>query len=166
MTMGMSLDPGVSAGLRWRRKGRGWLMAGGLVALLAAAGVAGWRWTVGRAPAAAAAAVMPDSLAMAPAGVRVRVQVTNASGVRGLARRATALLRERGFDVVGMDSERGGGRQRTEVVVHAGPLAWGDRVRRTLGTGTVAARPDSARYVDVLVRLGRDWQPPPQPLRP
>src|SRR6185503_7191863 len=37
---------------------------------------------------------------MAPDGVRVRVQVINATNIRGLARRATQVLRDRGFDVV------------------------------------------------------------------
>ena len=37
-----------------------------------------------------------------PDGVRVRVQVLNGTKVRGLARRATMLLRDRGFDVVEM----------------------------------------------------------------
>ena len=36
----------------------------------------------------------------APEGVRVRVQVLNTTETRGLARRATRLLRDRGFDVV------------------------------------------------------------------
>ena len=38
----------------------------------------------------------------APDGVRIRVQVLNATKTRGLARRATMLLRDRGFDVVEM----------------------------------------------------------------
>jgi hypothetical protein len=112
------------------------------------------------------AATVEDSLARAPAGVRIRLHVANASGVRGRARRATALLRERGFDVVLFDTERGASEARTTVVVHAGAPAWGDRVRRALGTGTVVVQPDSARLVDVRVRLGRDWEPPPQPFRP
>ena len=36
----------------------------------------------------------------APAGQRIRVQVLNTTKTRGLARRATRLLRDRGFDVV------------------------------------------------------------------
>lgn len=107
-----------------------------------------------------------DTLARAPTGVRVRVQVTNASGVRGLARQATTHLRARGFDVVGMDTERGASVRVTEVAVHAGPSDHGHRVRRALGVGGVVVRPDSTRYVEVRVRLGLDWQPPPQALRP
>ena len=112
-------------------------------------------------------AAHPDTLAYAPAGVRVRVHVTNASGIRGLARQATAHLRARGFDVVAIDSERDGAATVTQVLVHAGPADHGRRVRRALGVGgAVDVRPDSTRYVEVRVRLGRDWQPPPQALRP
>jgi hypothetical protein len=116
------------------------------------------------APADPVASV--DSLARAPRGVRVRVHVSNASGMRGRARRATALLRERGFDVVLFDTERGAAAPRTTVVVHAGTPEWGERIRRALGTGTVAVQRDSTRLVEVRVRLGRDWEPPPQSLRP
>src|SRR5205814_750511 len=42
----------------------------------------------------------PDD-ARAPQDVRIRVEVLNATQTRGLARRATFYLRDRGFDVVG-----------------------------------------------------------------
>src|SRR5829696_6065926 len=38
--------------------------------------------------------------ARAPEGVRIRVEVLNTTKTHGLARRATQLLRDRGFDVV------------------------------------------------------------------
>lgn len=143
---------------------------GGLLVLLAAGGWWGWQLARGSAALAPLSSVDPvvavDSLARAPAGVRIRVHVANASGMRGRARRATALLRERGFDVVLFDTERGAAELRTTVVVHAGPLEWGERVRRALGTGTVAVERDSTRLVEVRVRLGRDWEPPPQSFRP
>src|SRR5258708_13617568 len=41
-----------------------------------------------------------DDVPRAPAGVRIRVQVVNTTRTRGLGRRATQLLRDRGFDVV------------------------------------------------------------------
>lgn len=170
MTIGFPLDPVPSAAMPPRGRGRAGLAV--VLALVlagsAAGGVMAWRaW--GGASSARAGAVdgaSLDSLAHAPAGVRVRVHVTNASGVRGQGRRAMARLRAQGFDVVGIDSERGAGRDVTEVVVLAGPRAWAERVRRALGVGTVGVRPDSTRYLDVLVRLGRDWQPPAEALRP
>src|SRR5689334_13104593 len=42
----------------------------------------------------------PIAQVRAPEGVRIRVQVLHATKTRGLARRATMLLRDRGFDVV------------------------------------------------------------------
>ena len=44
--------------------------------------------------------LIPISQVRAPDGVRIRVQILNATKTRGLARRATMLLRDRGFDVV------------------------------------------------------------------
>ena len=43
---------------------------------------------------------MSMRIARAPAGQRVKVEVVNATTVRGLARRATRALRDRGYDVV------------------------------------------------------------------
>jgi len=152
------------------RRWSGLLLVGLLVGLLVAGGWWGWQWARGSTATKPTALAEPvasdDSLARAPVGVRVRVHVANASGVRGRARRATALLRERGFDVVLFDTERGGALLRTTVVVHAGPREWGERVHRALGTGAVEIQRDSTRLVDVRVRLWRDWELPSQALRP
>lgn len=107
-----------------------------------------------------------DPLARAPTGFRVRVRVLNASGTRGLARRVTLELRDRGFDVVEYDTERGDPRSSTVIVVHTGHEEWAERLRRALGTGTLDARPDSLRFVDLTVYVGRDWKPSAEALRP
>jgi len=138
-----------------------------LVAGAAALGAGAWALLRGgdaRDPAAPPALVV-DSLALAPPGVRVRVEVLNASRRRGLARRATMYLRDLGYDVVasGNASEQ---RERTLVLQRAGEAEWARRAGRALGGAAVEARPDSSRHVDVTVLLGRDWQPPPGPLRP
>src|SRR5262245_30797239 len=54
----------------------------------------------------------------APENVRVRVQVLNGTTTRGLARRATNVLRDRGFDVVevGNGTSGGGGGGDTTLV--------------------------------------------------
>src|SRR5206468_4691897 len=73
----------------------------GLVAALVLAlfgAVLASRAAIARARAHADRAPAPD--VTAPEGTRIRVQVLNATAVRGLARRATMLLRDRGFDVV------------------------------------------------------------------
>jgi hypothetical protein len=111
-------------------------------------------------------AALDDSSAHAPAGTRIIVRVVNASGVSGLARRATLTLRDFGYDVVDYTSERAGARKETEIVVHTGHDAWAARLQRALGTGRITSRPDSLRYLDLTVILGRDWQAPTEPLRP
>jgi hypothetical protein len=107
---------------------------------------------------------IPDS-AIAPRGVRVRVQVLNASEQKGAARRATMYLRSRGFDVVGMGNVRPF-RDSSLVQDHTGHAAWAGLVAAALGGARVEARPDTSRYLDVTVLLGRDWRPPPQPFNP
>ena len=101
----------------------------------------------------------------APAETRVRVQVLNATTIRGLARRAAMHLRDRGFDVVemGTTSEL---HDSTLVLDRSGHAAWARRVADALGGARVESRPDSSRYLDVTVLLGRSWRPPPQPLYP
>ena len=104
--------------------------------------------------------------ARAPADVRIRIRLVNATGRRGLARRATLQLRDYGFDVVEYDSERGSALDRTEIVQHRGEADWSVRLRRALGAGQTVSRPDSLVDVEFTVRLGRDWEPASEPLRP
>lgn len=163
-------------------------MSGGrrIVALLGVAllaiggGAAAWWWRSARAAEAAGApaagsvaarepdprAVPADTAALAPAGVRVRVQVLNAGGVSGLGRRATLWLRELGYDVVDYNTTRDTSAV-TRVQVSPATRAWGERIVRALGgVGRVEDAPQPLRYVDVVVLLGRDWTPPAEPLRP
>lgn len=103
--------------------------------------------------------------ARAPDSVRIRVEVLNASEVRGLARRATMHLRDRGFDVVYFGTERPV-RDSTLVISRAGDPGWATLVARALGGAPIDTVPDDSRYLDVTVLLGPDWAPPPQPLYP
>jgi len=101
----------------------------------------------------------------APADTRIRVQVLNATRTRGLARRATLYLRDRGFDVV----EVGTTSSLSDSVVvldRSGNPEWARLVADALGGGRVESRPDSSRYLDVTVLLGAAWRPPPEPLYP
>ena len=115
-----------------------------------------------RSPDAPAAA--PEAQ-RAPEGQRVRVQVVNSTTTRGLARRATSLLRDRGFDVVetGTATEQ---LDSTLVLDRSRHPDWARRVAAALGGARVEARPDSSRYLDVTVLLGRSWRPPTQPFYP
>jgi hypothetical protein len=105
------------------------------------------------------------SSARAPSGVRIRVQVLNATTTRGLAQRATEYLRDRGFDVVDI----GNNRERldsTLVLDRSNHPEWARRVAAAMGGAKVLARPDSSRYLDVTVLIGASWRPPAQPFHP
>ena len=101
----------------------------------------------------------------APADTRIRVEVVNATRTRGLARRATLYLRDRGFDVVEIGTTTA---LSDSVVVldRSGNPEWAQLVADALGGGRVESRPDSSRYLDVTVLLGSAWRPPPKPLYP
>ena len=101
----------------------------------------------------------------APAGTRIRVQVLNATRTRGLARRATMHLRDRGFDVVEMGTDQTP-LDSTLVLDRSGHPEWAQLVARALGGGRVLSRPDSSRYLDVTVLLGATWRPPAEPFYP
>ena len=97
-------------------------------------------------------------------GVRIKVEVLNATKVRGLAHQATMFLRDRGFDVVavGTSSE-----QRTETVVfdRSNHAAWAELAARAFNA-KVEEHPDSSRYLDVTVLVGANWRPPAKPFYP
>jgi hypothetical protein len=103
--------------------------------------------------------------AEAPAGVRIRVEVLNATRVRGLARRATMHLRDRGFDVVHVGTSRDA-RDSTLVLDRSGHKDWAELVARALGGARVERAPDSSRYLDVTVLVGAAWRPPAEPFYP
>ncbi len=141
-------------------------MKPGRILLAAAATLvvaAGFRYWWQRAHGAPATAPEPD--VTAPAGQRVRVEVLNATTTRGLARRATFLLRRAGFDVV-LIGTADAQQDSTVVLDRTGHPGWAERVAKALGGAHVEARPDSTFYVDLTVLLGRAWRPPSEPLRP
>ncbi|MDQ8154092.1 MAG: LytR C-terminal domain-containing protein [Gemmatimonadota bacterium] len=108
--------------------------------------------------------IVPDS-------VRIKVEVVNATATRGLGRLATAWLRDQGFDVVGTltapDKDR---RDSSLVLDRSGHPEWAALAARAIGgarvEARVEARPDSLRYLDLTVLVGRAWRPPPQTLYP
>jgi hypothetical protein len=103
--------------------------------------------------------------AEAPPGVRIRVEVLNATRIRGLARRATMHLRDRGFDVVSVGTSRDT-RDSTLVLDRSGHPDWAELVAKALGGARVEAAPDSSRYLDVTVLVGTTWLPPAEPFYP
>ena len=121
--------------------------------------------TAVRSRRAGPAPVPPPAQVRAPDSVRVRVQVLNGTKVRGLARRATQLLRDRGFDVVETGTINDT-RDTTLVLDVSGHPDWANRIAKLFPPSRVQARPDSSRYLDVVVVLGATWRPPAQPFYP
>jgi hypothetical protein len=106
-----------------------------------------------------------DEAPRAPAGARIRVQVLNTTRTRGLARRATRLLRDRGFDVVDVGTV-GPTIDTTLVLDLSGHPAWADAAAKVMAPARTKARADSSRYLDVTVLIGSSWRPPAEPLYP
>jgi hypothetical protein len=116
-----------------------------------------------RAPTPLLASLAEQS--RAPEGVRVRVQVLNTTTTRGLARRATRLLRDRGFDVVEIGNVSPT-IDTTIVLDLSGHPEWAEAAAQVMAPARTRARRDSSRYLDVTVLIGRTWRPPAEPLYP
>jgi LytR cell envelope-related transcriptional attenuator len=146
-------------------KGKGrWIV---LAAALLMAGVLLWPRAVDR-PAAGRAVSYKDRPRVEriiPDSVRIRVEVLNATNVRGLARQATFHLRDLGFDVVGSGNSADKF-DSTVVIVRSGRMDWGELAAKALGGARIEARPDSSRYLDLTILLGAAWRPPPETLHP
>ena len=126
--------------------------------------VVGWiGWQIREWRAGSGETYAPED-ARAPEGIRIKVEVLNATKTRGLARRATVYLRDRGFDVVGSGNVS---EQRTTSIVYdrSGHPDWARLVGRAMNA-PVVVRPDSSRYLDVTVLIGADWRPPSLPFNP
>ena len=135
-----------------------------LLVVLAAVALGGAGWAVQRWRHRPGRPIGSDD-ARAPEGVRIKVQVLNATRTRGLARRATMHLRDRGFDVVDVGTDPNG-RDSVLVLDRSGHPEWAKLVARALGGGQVLSRPDTSRYLDVTVLLGGSWRPPAEPFYP
>lgn len=101
----------------------------------------------------------------APDSVRVRVQVLNATNITGLARRATMLLRDRGFDVVETGNTKGP-LDTTIVLDLSGHPDWAERIAKVMAPARVQTRRDTSRYLDIAVVLGAAWRPPAEAFYP
>lgn len=125
---------------------------------LGASAVAWWPRLFGLAGTPAVGRIVPE-------GIRIKVEVLNATDTRGLARQATFVLRDAGFDVVyfGNSDERA---DTTIVRDRSGHAEWAARARQAMGGARVEARPDSSRFLDLTILVGRNWTPPREPLRP
>jgi hypothetical protein len=87
----------------------------------------------------------------------VRVEVLNASGIPGLARRGTEQLRAAGFDVVFYGNAPGFDPDSSLVLNRLDNLAAAESVGSAIGVPDVRSQRDTTLYLDVTVVLGRDW---------
>ena len=101
----------------------------------------------------------------APAGARIRVQVLNTTKTKGLARRATRLLRDRGFDVVEVGTV-GPTIDTTVVLDLSGHPARAETAAKIMAPARTRVRADSSRYLDITVLIGSTWRPPAETLYP
>lgn len=144
---------------RGSRKKRGKTGSGGVWRTLAAvAGVVALgalgAYLAPDVPADAAPSVTP---ALRTQG-RVRIEVLNAGGVAGMARRATGVLRESGFDVVSYGNASTFDPSRpSSVIDRVGRMDIAQAVANTLGIDNVQSDPDPNLYIDVSVVLGHEW---------
>lgn len=141
-----------------------WVLAGAVVGVIAA-GVAAVTWHRQVPVRSTALGRLVTREVTAPANTRIRVEIVNATRTRGLARRATRLLRDRGFDVVTYTTS-GTTQDSTVVLDRTNHAEWARLVGQALGGARVEARPDTSRYVDVTVVIGTTWRLPPQPFSP
>jgi len=136
-----------------------------LVLLLAVLGASGVVLHSRAEPSPLLASVTGRHEVRAPQGQRIRVQVLNTTRTRGLARRATQLLRDRGFDVVEVGTVSPT-MDTTLVLDLSGHPAWANAVAAVMAPAHTRARRDSSRYLDVTVLVGSSWRPPAEPLYP
>ena len=139
------------------------ILMGGLLVVAVTAGVVGARvWYARSSPMAG----LGDTTS-APKGQRVKIEVLNASGVSGLARRATFLLRDRGFDVVGWGNDPRGSRDETLILDYTDKPEAAERLARVLGGAQVERGKDSLdRGLDLTVKLGSGYRPPVEVFHP
>ena len=100
-----------------------------------------------------------------PPGVKIRVEVLNATDTRGLARQATFFLRDAGFDVVyfGTSPERA---ESTVVIDRSGHPHWAVLAAGALAPARIEEHADSSHFLDLTVLVGRRWPPPRETLYP
>lgn len=123
-----------------------------------------------RAPATAASpsaapVVVAKPEVVVPAGTRIRVQVLNGTKTKGLARRATQVLRDRGFDVVETSTDIVA-RDTTIVYDNSGHAEWAATIAKLFAPARVVPRADTSRYLDITISVGSTWRPPSQPFYP
>ena len=102
----------------------------------------------------------PEALAPLPGvwdGRRIRVEVLNGAGAAGLARRATARLRELDFDVVYYGNAVDFDQDSSVSIARLDSVEPARRAADALGLHQVVHSPDRNLYLDVTIIIGSDW---------
>lgn len=102
--------------------------------------------------------VTRDAAPEPEAGVAGRVEVLNAAGRAGLARRATGELRAGGFDVVYFGNAPASAPDSSVVIDRVGDLDVARAAAARLGITRVISEPDTTLLVEATVVLGVDWR--------
>jgi hypothetical protein len=157
----LELDPVGSDRTSVVRRWRGWILVG-VIGLGAAGGV---YWFLSRGSLPGPASERSRTVRVVPEETRIRIEVLNATDIRGLARQATFYLRDAGFDVVyfGNTNERS---DWTIIRDHTGHAGWASLAVRAMPGARIEARPDSSHFLDLTVLVGRNWMPPRQTFYP
>lgn len=92
-------------------------------------------------------------------GPRVRVEVKNGGGRDGMARAATGVLRDAGFDVVEVGNWDVSDEPRSFVLNRMGDLEAAREVADALGIREVRTESGTNLYADLTVVLGAEWSP-------
>ena len=88
---------------------------------------------------------------------RIKVEVLNGAGERGLARQFADRLRLLGFDVVATGNAEHFDHEVTHVLDRSGRLGAALTVARELSTDSLAVAIDPELYLDASVVVGSDW---------
>ena len=88
---------------------------------------------------------------------RIRVEVLNGAGAAGVARQATARLRELDFDVVYYGNAVNFDQDSSVSIARLDSVEPARRAADALGLHKVVHRPDRNLYLDVTVIIGNDW---------
>lgn len=158
------LTPGAPP--RRRRKIGRWILLALLVLAVGASGGRSWlRYRASAVDQQKTDVPLAPVGRVVPEGTRIRVEVLNATDTPGLARQAMFAMRDAGFDVVyfGTSSER---TDSSLVLDRTGHPEWAALAVRALAPAKSDARPDSARYLDLTLLVGRSWTPARKPLHP
>ncbi len=88
----------------------------------------------------------------------IKIAVLNGTDVSGLARRATEILRDKGFDV--MEYENAQTKINKTIIIdhYSSDMEYGRIVGRAIGCRNITTKIDSSRIVKVTIIIGKDYR--------